>query len=101
MDIRHSDFAAPSSNAASSVVDTSLLVDKWVQVYGTTGSFTASVAIQGRIDTSDSDAWFTIATVTAASITEAPQPFTEMRVVVSGYVTGAIKALLGARKGRV
>jgi hypothetical protein len=72
------------------------LTDKTVHVHGT---FTATVAIEGRIDNTVNEWTALAATVTAPAFIQIPQTITEIRVTTSGW-TSSPKVDLAGRETR-
>jgi hypothetical protein len=76
-----------AANGASAPEIVAFCIHKTVQIGG---SFTASVALQGRV--SQSDAWVDLMSFTASTIYLVDASVYDLRVVVSSYTSGAVTA---------
>ena len=76
-----------AANVTSPAETVGFCVDKTVQIGGT---FSATVEVQGRL--SASDAWVTLQTFTAGAIYEVTAAVSDLRIVVSSYVSGVVTA---------
>lgn len=86
-----------SSVAAGAWQDCENLVEKYVQVEGT---FTATVAIEGRF--TDTGAAIVVASVTTPGATAVPQPFKQIRLNTTAFTssTPTPVGLLAGRQSR-
>lgn len=88
-------FTDVSSNASSGELVVRDRFDLWVQISGT---FSASVQIQGTINGSD---WFDIGSpVTGPTAVQVAVTMRAIRYTVSSYLSGTVSAMMAYREGR-
>ena len=79
--------AAGGANETSPAEIVKFCVSKVVQIGGT---FAATVAIQARVSASDS--YVALTTVTAPAIYEISGSYYDLRIVITGWASGAVTA---------